>query len=133
MPRVVIAEDHEVVRDGLRRTLEAHGCTVVGEVGDGLCVLEIVERTNPDVLLLDFGLTRPRSVAIVGRLVSVSVPGTSQGSSLIQTHIGTSNLRFLPAQLLVGQPGLGAIGPALVHPDPTTLISKPSPILRFAS
>jgi len=56
MPRVVIAEDHAIVRDGLRRILEAHGSTVIGEIGDGLQVLGIVERTKPDVLLLDLGL-----------------------------------------------------------------------------
>jgi DNA-binding NarL/FixJ family response regulator len=56
MLRVALAEDHEVVRDGLRRILEAHGHEVVAEIGSGLDVIDRVERDRPDVLILDLGL-----------------------------------------------------------------------------
>src|ERR1700752_4221763 len=56
MLRVAIAEDHEVVRDGLRRILEGHGHQVVAEFGSGLEVMDHVERERPDVLILDLGL-----------------------------------------------------------------------------
>lgn len=54
--RVTLAEDHEVVRDGLRRILEAQGHSVVAEVGSGLDVVASVKRDRPDVLILDLGL-----------------------------------------------------------------------------
>jgi DNA-binding NarL/FixJ family response regulator len=56
MPQVVLADDHALVREGVRRILEASGISVAGEVGDGLRVVETVERLKPDVLVLDLGL-----------------------------------------------------------------------------
>jgi two-component system response regulator NreC len=51
---LLLADDHAVVRLGLRRLLENEpDFRVVGEVGDGLQVLPEVERLHPDVLLLD--------------------------------------------------------------------------------
>ena len=55
--RIVLAEDHEVVRQGLRALLEKEpGLSVVGETSDGLQVADLVERTKADVLVLDLVL-----------------------------------------------------------------------------
>jgi len=52
--RVVIADDHRVVRDGLRYLLDQEpDIDVVGEAGDGQHTLHVVAATRPDVLLLD--------------------------------------------------------------------------------
>lgn len=52
--RIVIADDHPIVRDGIRRLLALESdIDVVGEAGDGRAVLDVVHETNPDVLLLD--------------------------------------------------------------------------------
>jgi two-component system, NarL family, response regulator NreC len=52
--RVVLAEDHAVVRQGLRALLEKEpGVSVVGEASDGLQVADLVETTKADVLVLD--------------------------------------------------------------------------------
>lgn len=56
MATVVIADDHALVRVGLRRVLESAGHRVLDEVSDGLNVVPTVEREHPDVLLLDLGL-----------------------------------------------------------------------------
>jgi two-component system response regulator NreC len=54
MIRVLIADDHAVVRSGLRSILERdRGLEVVGESADGIETLEKVEALRPDVLLLD--------------------------------------------------------------------------------
>jgi DNA-binding NarL/FixJ family response regulator len=54
---VVLAEDHGVVRQALRSLIEKEfGFSVVGEASDGLQVADIVERTRPDVLILDLVL-----------------------------------------------------------------------------
>jgi DNA-binding NarL/FixJ family response regulator len=56
MARIVIADDHALVRAGLRRIMEATGHVVVGEVGDGLEVVPVVQDLRPNVLVLDLGL-----------------------------------------------------------------------------
>lgn len=52
--RIVLADDHAVVRQGLRAALGAEpGFEIVGEVADGLAVAEACEKLAPDVLVLD--------------------------------------------------------------------------------
>lgn len=52
--RVVLADDHHVMREGLRSWLEMEaGLKVVGETGDGLAAVELVERLRPDLLIVD--------------------------------------------------------------------------------
>ena len=57
MIRVVIADDHGVMRDGLRAILGAQsGITVVGEAADGVAAIRSVVEHKPNVLLLDLSL-----------------------------------------------------------------------------
>jgi two-component system, NarL family, response regulator NreC len=52
--RIVLADDHAMVREGVRALLRAEAdLEVVGEAGDGLTALEMVERLRPDVLVAD--------------------------------------------------------------------------------
>lgn len=55
--RVLIADDHGVVRDGLRYILEAQAdITVVGEAADGLQGVEQVRKLKPDVVVMDIAM-----------------------------------------------------------------------------
>jgi DNA-binding NarL/FixJ family response regulator len=59
MTTVVIADDHEIVRRGVRSLLEAEGqYRVLGEASDGLAAAHSVEKLKPDVLILDLHLPR---------------------------------------------------------------------------
>lgn len=59
MIRVVIADDHHLVRQGIRALLEKAGdIEVVGEAADGCEALELVERLMPDVLIMDLVMPR---------------------------------------------------------------------------
>ncbi|MBW3557851.1 MAG: response regulator transcription factor [Actinobacteria bacterium] len=51
--RVVLADDHRILREGLRRSLEAQGLDVVGEAADGEEAIELAEALHPDVVLMD--------------------------------------------------------------------------------
>ncbi|QZY29659.1 response regulator transcription factor [Nocardioides coralli] len=53
MTSVVIADDQELVRSGLELVLQARGCEVVGQAGDGREAVDVVRRTDPDVVLMD--------------------------------------------------------------------------------
>jgi DNA-binding NarL/FixJ family response regulator len=52
--RIVLADDHPIVRDGLRKLLSLEDdIEVVGEASDGREVVQVVQESNPDVLILD--------------------------------------------------------------------------------
>jgi DNA-binding NarL/FixJ family response regulator len=52
--RIVLADDHQIVRDGLRALLNAEpDFSVIGEAEDGLQVVSLVERLQPEVLIVD--------------------------------------------------------------------------------
>lgn len=56
--RVLLADDHTLLREGLRRSLEGAGLTVVGEAADGEEAITLAERFRPDVVLMD--VTMPK-------------------------------------------------------------------------
>ena len=66
--RVVISDDHPVVRQGLRSFLEARGHEVVGEAGDGEATVRVVRETRPDVLLTDLVMPGIDGIEAIRRL-----------------------------------------------------------------
>ncbi|HWD36117.1 MAG TPA: response regulator transcription factor, partial [Casimicrobiaceae bacterium] len=66
MIRVVIADDHQILREGLKQLLQAAGdLDVVGEAGDGFEVLERVRHAEFDVLLLDMSMPGKSGVELI--------------------------------------------------------------------
>ena len=66
-PRVLIADDHTLVTDGLRRILEPE-CEVVGAVEDGRSLLVAAEELKPDIILLDISMPLLNGVDAARRL-----------------------------------------------------------------
>ena len=57
--RIVIAEDHTILREGLRALLSSHpDLEVVGEAADGRDAIRCVEEEAPDLVLLDLSMPR---------------------------------------------------------------------------
>lgn len=52
-PRLLLADDHEMFRDGLTRLLSAHSFEVVGEASDGREAVRLARRLQPDIAILD--------------------------------------------------------------------------------
>jgi DNA-binding NarL/FixJ family response regulator len=69
MIRVVIADDHPIVRDGVRKLLSLEAdMEVVGEAGDGREVVELVQRVDPDVVLLDLRMPGLDGLSVLQQL-----------------------------------------------------------------
>jgi len=67
--RIILADDHPIVREGLRKLLEAEGdFAVVAETGDGLEVAPLTESLRPDVLVLDLMMPGLGGLEIVRRV-----------------------------------------------------------------
>jgi DNA-binding NarL/FixJ family response regulator len=76
MTTVVLADDHEIVRKGVRSVLEAEKkFTVLAEVADGLAAVQAVEKHKPDLLFLDLSLPRLHGIEVL-RQVRSSSPNT---------------------------------------------------------
>lgn len=64
--RIVIAEDHTILRDGLRAILEDYPeFEVIGEAADGLEAIRLCAHLAPDLLLLDFSMPRMNGVEAI--------------------------------------------------------------------
>ena len=67
--RVLIADDHMVVREGLRLIIETEPTLeLVAEAADGLAATEQVAATNPDVVLMDLRMPRMSGIEAIRRI-----------------------------------------------------------------
>jgi two-component system response regulator NreC len=69
---VVLADDHAVVRQGIRMLLEREKFEIVGEAGDGLEAVRLAEQFHPDVAVLDLSMPRMNGVTAVEKIRKVS-------------------------------------------------------------
>ena len=68
--RIVLADDHSVIRSGLRLLLDREtGLEVVGEAEDAAGAVRMVEKRNPDVLVLDLQMPGAAPLEDVPRLL----------------------------------------------------------------
>ena len=111
---IVIADDHPIFRDGLRRLLEAEpNLKVVGEASDGAEAVKIARQLKPDILLLDLAMSkRPGLEAL--RDLRAGVSSTPVRVILLTPDVGNNQivealqvgargvvLKDSPAQLLL--------------------------------
>ncbi len=128
--RVVLVDDHEVVRVGFRTVLESEpGLQVVGEAADGRSALDVVAATDPDVVCMDIqmprldGLTATRELVRRGSRPAVLMLTTFDRDDYLFDALIAGASGFLlktasPEQLIEAVQVL-ARGEALLAPDVT--------------
>jgi DNA-binding NarL/FixJ family response regulator len=73
MLRILIADDHEVARRGIRALLESHpGWEVCGEAKDGREAVDLVSKVKPDLILLDIGMPNLNGLEAARQILATS-------------------------------------------------------------
>lgn len=112
--RIVIADDHAIFRDGLRRLLQTEPTfKVVGEAGDGTQALQLAIQLEPDILLLDVAMPKMPGLETLRKLKNHSVhTRTLLLTAIIDRSEALEALR------------LGAAGVVLKESDPELLLKS---------
>jgi len=73
MTTAIIADDHEIVRRGLRSLLEADGsCRVLADAADGLAAVQLVDKHKPALLILDLNMPRMHGLEVLKHVRNTS-------------------------------------------------------------
>jgi DNA-binding NarL/FixJ family response regulator len=73
--RILIADDHPLFRDGLRKLLQTEpGFEVVGEASDGDELVGLARKAKPDILLLDLSMPKQDGMEVLRALAAAKVP-----------------------------------------------------------
>jgi two-component system, NarL family, response regulator NreC len=72
--RVLLADDHGIVRRGLRSLLEEAGYMVIAEAADGLETVKLTETHRPDLLIVDVGMPKLSGIEVTARAQKLESP-----------------------------------------------------------
>lgn len=113
MIRVLIVDDHSVVRRGLEQLLDSHpDMTVVGSAGDGEQAIELAAELRPDVILMDLSMPVLDGVQATKRITAAT-----PGSNVVVLTSFADQRRILDAL------SAGAAGYILKDADPDDLVA----------
>ena len=99
--RVLLVDDHVILRQGLRMSLESYSdIEVVGEAGDGKEALELAERLMPEVIIMDIHMPNMNGIqatsAIKSRPPGMKIVGLSTSADAdfesVMLHAGAETL-----------------------------------------
>ncbi|MNE07821.1 putative transcriptional regulator [compost metagenome] len=67
--KVLIVDDHPVVRHGMRLALDSIGVETIGETSDGASALQMIQSLQSDIVILDIGLEKVDGMTVLKRIV----------------------------------------------------------------
>lgn len=109
-PRVLLADDHAMIREGLRIMLSTHGIEVVGEAADGAVAIRNARALRPNIVLMDLRMPGTDGIEATRHIVA---------EELADVIVLTS---FDEDELVLGAIRAGAVGFLLKTTDAASLI-----------
>ncbi|HXW33516.1 MAG TPA: response regulator transcription factor, partial [Acidimicrobiales bacterium] len=134
--RVVIVDDHALLRAGTRQILDSDGSmAVVGEASDGISALSVVDETRPDVVLVDIRLPDGNGIDLARRIASghpqttVVILSAYDDDDYVQAAIGAGVsgylLKTMPGEELVRAIRAARSGTTVLDPAVTARLANP--------
>lgn len=74
MSKVLIVDDHPVIRMAMRVLLEKEGHTILGETDNGVDTLSMAKELQPELVILDIGIPRLDGLEVISRLSASELP-----------------------------------------------------------
>lgn len=97
---VLLADDHSMIREGLKQLLELDGdIKVIGEAGNGEICLELIDRLHPDVVLLDINMPQVNGLEVLEKLRNA---GSQQKVLILTIH---NEVEYLMRAVEIGVSG----------------------------
>ncbi|GII80367.1 putative two-component system response regulator, LuxR family protein [Sphaerisporangium rufum] len=97
-PRVVVADDDVLLREGLCHLLAHYGYQVVGQAGDGAALLELVARHRPDVVVVDTRMPPTYTAEGLRAAVEIRRRFPRIGIVVLSAHVEVAHAMELMAQ-----------------------------------
>ncbi|UOQ58845.1 response regulator transcription factor [Leucobacter allii] len=150
-PRVLIADDHAMIREGLRMILERQGIEVVGEAADGAAAEGNARALRPDVVLMDLRMPGTDGIAATRRIVDEGIAAVLALTSFDEDELVFAAIRAGAAGFLLKTTeaaplaeavrrvaaGEGVLDPRVTRralaaladavPDPASTVAAPAP------
>lgn len=134
MIRVVVADDHALIREGLAKLLELEDdIEVLGEAGDGQGAINLARRYQPDVILMDInmpgtdGITATRVIKREmphTRIIALTVYEDEQVVEMVKAGVSAYILKDVAAQELISTIRRVMEGNVFIHPRVASRVVK---------
>ena len=120
MNKVLIVDDHPVIRLAVRMLMERHGYEVVAETDNGVDALQLAREHMPDIVILDIGIPKLDGLEVICRLASTKQAVSFKVLVLTSQAPGHFSMRCMQA---------GAAGYVCKQQDLTELLSAIKAVL----
>lgn len=108
-PRVLIADDHGMIREGLRIMLESQGIQVVGEAADGAVAISNAAALRPDVVLMDLRMPGVDGIAATAAIVAAGTADVLVLTSFDEDDLVLAAIRAGAVGFLLKTTGAGPL------------------------
>ncbi|BBP57697.1 hypothetical protein PHLH4_12870 [Pseudomonas sp. St316] len=102
MNKVLIVDDHPVIRLAVRLLMERHGYEVLAETDNGVDALQLARELMPDIVILDIGIPKLDGLEVIARLTAI--PSSMKVLVLTSQAPGHFSMRCMQT----GRPGMYA-------------------------